>query len=114
METIKVTKQATRDYVKKQLATNNLWATTALLKIFNFQTLEEQKYEVTKQNNGIGFTGVDAEILSSFAKQFSTKKYLSEKQMRILFKRMPKYWMQIIKISDEEKLKQQVAKYLVS
>jgi hypothetical protein len=38
------------------------------------------------------------------------KKYkrLSEKQMAIVYKKMPKYWQQIIKISDQEKLEKMV------
>lgn len=111
---MKITKQATRTFVKEKLATNKVWATTALLKIFDFQTKEEQKAEYTKDANGVGFSGVDGEILSSFAKQYASRGFLSPKQMDILYKKMPKYWNQIIKISDEEKLKNQVAKSLIS
>lgn len=114
MDTIKVTKQATRNYVKKQLATNKVWAEKALLKIFDFQTRDEQRWETTRDWNKVGFTGVDGEILTSFAKQLQSRGFLTPKQMNIVYKKMPKYWMQIIKISDEEKLKAQVAKSLIS
>ena len=112
--TTKVTKQATHDFVKTQLSKNQTWALRALLKIYEFQTYEEKQYEATTEYNGVGFTGVDAEILTSFAKQYKSRGFLSPKQMVILYKKMPKYWGQIVKISNEEQLKLQVAKYLVS
>jgi len=110
----KITKQAIRLFVKKQLGTNKAWAEKALLKIFDFQTQHEKESERTHDYNSVGFTGVDGEILTSFAKQLIYKKFLSPKQMAIVYKKMPKYWMQVIKISDEEKLKEMVAKTLIS
>jgi len=100
----KITKTQIKEFVKEKLATDPIWAQKALLKIFEFQTLEEQKSKDTIYHNGVGFNGTDGEILSSFALQFQKKKYLSEKQMAIVFKKMPKYWMQVVKISNEEKL----------
>ena len=113
METT-ITKESIKIYVKNQLSYDELWATKALLKIFDFQTYEEKMYENTEIDNGIGFTGADAKILSSFAKQYKSRGFLSHKQMYILHKRIPKYWNQIINISDEEKLKIMVAKTLIS
>jgi len=113
MET-KITKEATRLYVKKQLGTNEAWAKKSLLKIFDFQTQHEKDSEQTHDHNDVGFSGVDGEILTSFAKQLISKKWLSPKQMAIVYRKMPKYWMQIIGISDEEKLKNQVAASLVT
>jgi len=105
-----ITKTQIRDYVRTKLGTDPRWAKAALLKIFEFQTAEEQSAERTHEHNGIGFTGVDGEILSSFAKQFRAKGYLSPKQMNLLFKKMPKYWKQIVSISDEEKIISQISK----
>jgi len=114
MATAKLTKSATRTYVKTKLSTSEVWAKAALLKIFDFQTKDEQRYETTSEYNGVGFTGVDGEILTSFAKQLLLKGWLSPKQMTIVKKKMPKYWMQIIKLSDEEVLKAQVIKSLMT
>jgi len=99
-----ITKTQIRDYVRTKLGTDPRWAKAALLKIFEFQTASEQTAEVTHEHNGIGFTGADGQILASFAKQFKSKGYLSPKQMYLLFKKMPKYWNQILSISDEEKI----------
>ena len=100
----KITKKEVKEFVKGKLGTDRIWALKALLKIFEFQTLDEQKSKDTIYHNGVGFNGTDGEILSSFALQFQKKKYLSEKQMVIVFKKMPKYWNQVVKISNEEKL----------
>jgi len=99
-----ITKIQIQQYLKTKLGSDPRWAKHALLKIFEFQTAEEKSAEHTRENNGIGFTGVDGEILTSFAKQLERKGYLSPKQMNLLFKKMPKYWKQILSISDEDKL----------
>jgi len=99
-----IAKTQIQQYLKTKLGSDPRWAKHALLKIFEFQTSEEKSIEHTREHNGIGFTGVDGEILTSFAKQFERKGYLSPKQMNLLFKKMPKYWKQILSISDENKL----------
>ena len=100
----KITKKQIQEFVKNKLSNDPRWAKHALLKIFEFQTAEEQESEHTYFHNGVGFTGADGEILSSFAKQLQRKGYLSPKQMDLLYKKMPNYWKQIVSISDEEKL----------
>lgn len=108
----KVTKIQLRDYVKHKLANDPNWALKGLLRIYDFQTNEEQNSEHTIDHNNKGFTGTDGEILSSFAKQYERRKSLSDKQMFLLMKKMPKYWHQIVMISDLEKLEQQVLLHL--
>ena len=100
----KITKKQIKEYVRTQLGSNPNWAKHALIKIFEFQTAEEQEMESTHDHNGVGFTGIDGEILSSFAKQLQKGGFLSPKQMDLLHKKMPKYWKQIIDISNQIKL----------
>jgi len=100
----KITKVQIKEFVKDKLSTDKIWAQQALLKIFENQTLDEQKSRDTKYHNGVGFTGTDGRILSSLASQLLKKKYLSDKQMAIVYKKMPKYWIQIVKISNTKKL----------
>jgi len=111
---VKVTKGAIKDFVKMKLGTSDVWAKSALLKIFDNQTNEEQRVGYTKFYNGIGFSGCDGEILSSFAQQLLKKGYLSPKQTLLVKRKMPKYWNQIISISNTEILVAQVAKSLIS
>jgi len=100
----KITKTQIKEFVRTKLNSDPRWAKHALLKIFEFQTEDEQEWETTHDHNGVGFTGIDGEILSSFAKQLQKRGFLSPKQMAIVFKKMPKYWKQVINISDDEKL----------
>lgn len=93
-----------RDYLKRMLSTNDVWAKKALVRIYGFQTNTEKHLQSTREFNEVGFTGVDGEILSSFAEHFLTKGWLSPKQMVILRKKMQKYWRQIWNISDQAKL----------
>jgi len=100
----KVTKIQIKAFVKRKLSTDPAWARQALLRIYDFQTQEEQNIKDTKDHNGVGFTGTDGRILSSLAMQLQQKNYLSDKQMAIVFKKIPKYWIQVVKISNKEKL----------
>jgi len=88
-------KTITKDFIKNQLATNPTWAVKALVKIYERQTIDEQSSQSTKENNGIGFNGLDANILSSFAEQVNKGRNLSVKQMTIVYKKMPRYWKQV-------------------
>lgn len=116
----KVTKAQITSHVKKMLETNDGWATAALLKIYANQTSDEQASGITKYYNSIGFSGCDAEFLSSLAEQVKSwkaqkvqgrNKYhspLSKNQMIYLHKKIKKYHRQIIAISDMAKLTAQV------
>jgi hypothetical protein len=75
----------------------------ALIAIYNGQTFAEKDSRATVEDNGIGFTGCDAEILTSFAEQFLSRQYLSPKQRAILVKKMPKYAGQLWQIAVSKK-----------
>lgn len=89
------TKKARIAHIREQIATKPAWALRALSVIYANQTADEQATQQTKHENGIGFTGADAEILTSFAQQYERRGSLSPKQMTILHKRMPKYAKQL-------------------
>lgn len=110
---VRVTKKMQEAYLKSLLSQDK-GARRGLLLIFENQTEDEQNSECTMSHNNIGFTGVDGEILSSFAKQFIQRGSLSPKQMNLLKKKMPKYWRQILPISDQEKLNAQIIENLKS
>lgn len=99
-----ITKVTIRTYVKHMLSTNESWATRALIKVYANQTADEQASQVTSHNNSVGFSGVDAMILSSFAQQYQRWNRLSPKQMTILFKKMPRYWRQVMSLISEDKM----------
>lgn len=100
-----MTKKDAVALIKRQLVENDRWILRACVLIYNYQTAEEQAFDMTKTDNGVGFTGCDAEILSSFAKQIIAfvpdgrwRSPMSPKQMALLRRKMPKYAGQILKI----------------
>ena len=88
--------------LKTQLATRTQQAIKGLMRIYANQTESEQSSGIVISNNGIGFVHVDSEILTSFAKQFEERGSLSEKQLAILYKKMPKYAGQLINAAIAE------------
>ena len=100
----KVTNVQIEKFLKEKLSSNRAWALRALIRIYDFQTSEERETGSTYYVNNVGFSSVDSEFLTSLAKQWKEKSYLSEKQMTYVYKRIPKYWNQIWSISDQDKI----------
>ena len=92
------------EHLRQRLANNDRWALRALVRIYQNQTADERCREATIERNGIGFTGPDAEILTSFASQYQRRGRLTEKQMMILRRRIPAYARQIVSQSDTARL----------
>lgn len=80
------------------------------MKLWQRQTSDEQAAQTTGYDNGIGFNGTDAMILSSFAEQINKGRTLSPKQLTIAFKKLPKYSKQIISEITADKLVELEAK----
>lgn len=83
--------------IRAKITSNTDAAAKAMLKIYANQTSDEQNSESTVYHNNVGFTGNDAEILSSFSKQFQQRGFLSPKQNAILMKKIGKYAGQLTK-----------------
>lgn len=93
----KATKAELLNFLRHMLTTNERWATAALLRIYDNQTADEQRTEATNHENGIGFTGGDARILTRFAEWYKSHGWLSPKQMRWVYEKMGKYAAQLMK-----------------
>lgn len=75
--------------------------TRALLYMYDRQTQDEQSTLSTSHTNGIGFTGVDAEFLSSVAQR--CRKYnqdVSPKQFPYVRKKLVKYSGQLVEFAN--------------
>ncbi len=96
----KATKKALLGFLRHQLQTNDRWVVQGLLRIFENQTEDEQHAHETRDHNGIGFTGIDAEFLSSCAESYKVKGYISNKRMVYVRQKMPKYATQLLAASD--------------
>lgn len=90
----------TKDQMKEILMKHDDQVGKALVKLYECQTKDEQRAHETKVVNGIGFNGVDAEILSSFAEFYKNRGYLSPKQLVVARKKIMKYAGQLCKIAN--------------
>lgn len=92
-----------KDEIKEKLMMGDVcWIERAVIAIFNKQTENEKEVESTNIRNNVGFTGADAKILTSFAKQLLKNKnrHLSDKQLAIAKRRIVKYAGQLAKIAN--------------
>lgn len=98
--------------MKEQITGSDTMAVKALQRIYEYQTGYEQKIQGTCMANGIGFTGSDGKILSSMA-EWSKKRPLTEKQMKLVKARIGKYARQLVNQSIEKGLiKKENGKYV--
>lgn len=108
-----MTKTERIQIIREKLRNCDPWILRGLHAIYQRQTEEEQAAERTIEHNGIGFSGIDGDILSSFAERMIQRGYVKEhaphynlgmffspKQEAILRNRMPKYAGQLDKISQ--------------
>jgi hypothetical protein len=99
----------TKDQIQENIKTNINWTIRSLEVLYSRQTTDEQVNQTTSHQNSRGFNSTDSFILSSFSEQVRKRKQygnpvlLSEKQLSICQKKLPKYWRQI---QEEISLKQ--------
>lgn len=100
-------------YIRDKLVNNERWMLRGMYAIWKYQTADEQRSECTHDSNGVGFSGIDGEIMTSFSNQMLKKGYLnkqnhpdlgirmffSEKQEKYVRKYMPRYARQLCKIA---------------
>lgn len=94
----------TKEEIKAKMLdpANKAWLTKGLLAIYKYQTESEKAEGVTREDNGVGFSGCDSIILSSFAQQQLDRGFLTTKQLEIVSKKLPKYAGQLAKIANGE------------
>lgn len=86
------------EFIKTKIVTNDQWLFRSIIAIFNKQTESEKNILHTYEKNKVGFSGVDGEIMSSFATQIIKRNSLSDKQKLVAKKCMIKYSGQLLKI----------------
>lgn len=91
-----------KNKIKSLIQTDDRAAKRALLRIYEYQTQDEQNTLDTKWRNGVGFNGCDSFILSIYAQKVQKGFELSQKQMELLRRKIVKYSGQIFKIMQNE------------
>ena len=96
-------KKWTKETIQELLLKNDRAVERGVVVVYRNQTADEQSQQVTSHRNGMGFTGADAEIMSSFAQRILAGRPLTEKQLVLARKRVLKYWRQMQRaISDPQ------------
>jgi|SRR5579859_382804 len=90
----------TVDEIKNLIETNDIFVGKATVKLFEKQTEDEKQTDTTGENNGVGFNGTDAFIMSKFAKFYMERNFLTAKQLAIARKKIRKYSKQITNIAN--------------
>lgn len=91
-------KQWTREAVLKLLETNDEALAIGIVRIYERQTADEKMAEDVKHNNGMGFMPSHARFLSSLAKFYLQRGYLTPKQIAKARPKMRKYAGQLLKV----------------
>lgn len=103
----------TRKYLleglKFQLSHDNQKASKALLILFDRQTVEEKDRRLTLNENKVGFTAYDADILTGVARSYISNGFLTTKQLELVKKKMKKYAGQILDYSISQGFIRQVS-----
>jgi hypothetical protein len=94
-------KSWTKPDILEMLSSNDKAVWRAVHALYRKQTPTEQESEQTHEKNNRGFNGVDAPILTSFAKQFEQRGWLSNKQTDLARKKLIKYANQLAAIANE-------------
>ena len=106
----RASKKWTRTKIQDLILTNDIFVERSLCVLLARQTTDEQRYEQTGHNNGMGFTPVDAKFLTSCAKQvvasrnYPVGKRLSHKQMHWVRKKIFKYAKQLADYSNNKNM----------
>ena len=90
----------TPEMIKQLLHDSTKMIERSILVLYSRQTETEQSSEATMGTNHMGFTGADAKLLTSFAKQIQTSEYpegrrLSPRQLHWARKKIQKYAKQL-------------------
>lgn len=80
------------------LQTDDKWLIRGLLRIYSFQTQNEQQVRATNLQNGVGFSAFDADFLSGIAERVlkDPQRPLTPNQINAVRKAMLKYARQLL------------------
>lgn len=90
----------TEDEIRVLVQTNDKVLYGALRKLYAEQTADEQDAGETTHRNGVGFNGVDAKIMSSFAEFLNRTGFLTPKQRAVARRKLVKYNRQLTRLAN--------------
>jgi len=90
----------TKDEIAHLLETNDGFLFRALGRVYERQTAEEQLSQATLKQNGVGFNGVDAQVLSDIYTRSLRYGGLTARQTALVRRKMRKYAGQVTQIAN--------------
>lgn len=90
----------TKEEIKNLIQTNDKMVALSLKQLYSYQTEYERNSHETTEQNGVGFNGVDAPILTSFTLFYLERGFLSPRQIQIARKKLIKYSGQLTRIAN--------------
>lgn len=100
--TLYPTQKAAKLALQALLDSNDKAVYRAILLIYARQTAGEKTTMSTLEDNGIGFSGCDAELLSSYATQIQTRGWLTTNQLPHARRKIRKYWRQLWQLAEQK------------
>ena len=97
----KMTDDELAEWIRERVGMNPAWARRALTALYDEQTEAEKADPTFHESNGRGFSPQDQEFLSSLAEQALRQETFSQKQLGWLYKLLPKYSKQLVKMVRE-------------
>lgn len=92
----------TKEEIINLLENNRTMVIRSLMQLYNLQTADEKGSLHTNESNGVGFNQFDSRILTSIAEFYDSHRFLSEKQMYVVKRRIKKYAGQLTKIANKQ------------
>lgn len=89
-------------YLKNLIKTNDKALYKSIILIYEMQTDEERYIGESKEENGIGFTKVDAKEMGDIAKKIKQGNELTSGEIAKSRNKMQKYWKQLMIISKRQ------------
>lgn len=89
-----------REKIAELFATNDVFVYRSLVKLFEYQTRDEQLSEMTKWHNNVGVRPNDAYMLAQLVRFYQAKGFLTPKQVMYARKKFAKYIGQLTRIAN--------------
>lgn len=96
-------KKWTGEAVYKRLTESQAWVERSIVALYEYQTEAEKQTGATIKNNGVGFNGPDAYMMTYYANWIKGGKHLSGKHLEKASKKILKYSKQLAKIANKER-----------
>ena len=91
----------TIEEIRKLIDESDTSVARAIVAVYNLQTEDEKVVKETSHSNGVGFSGADANFLSSLAQFYQEKGFLTQGQVRAGRKGIKKYAGQLVALANK-------------